>query len=463
MSYTRRTVALSALFLFLLAAFAAPAMAHAGEKHGEDKQAGDKKTSSKEEEIKEEAVTTTILENFNFRLIGGFALIIVLLAVLGEAWYQGGLGQIPVSVQILLAVLTVSAVFMLFFFPYSTPTPKKTYGPGMGPLHMKEFYTGLNLRNARNIDDFQKLPVKKDIVNDPSNVPPPIERDYSKTVNITLVAQEKISKLTEDAFYYYWTYNGTVPGPILRVREGDTIRLTLKNEERSTHDHSIDLHAVNGPGGGAKSTQVPPGGKETIKFKALNPGFYVYHCGTGNIPTHISNQMFGGIIVQPKEGLPDADKRFALFQGEIYTTGPMGAEGFQPFDPVKLLNENPTYYTFNGKPRGVTGEHAMEAEVNDTVRIYFGNMGNSKISSFHVIGEQFKRYWPHGAFNITAQGPGVQTVPVADGSSAVVDMKLDVPGNYIPVDHALARLDRGAWGILNAKGEEQPEIYMGLE
>ncbi|MDY6778422.1 MAG: multicopper oxidase domain-containing protein [Candidatus Nanohaloarchaea archaeon] len=331
----------------------------------------------------------------------------------------------------------------------------KTYGPGMGPLHMAGFYKSkFNPEQARFVQD---------IVHDPSNVPPPIQRDYPRTVHITLEAEERVAPLTANSTYYYWTYNGTVPGPILRVREGDTIVLTLRNEKQSTHNHSIDLHAVNGPGGGAVMTQVPPGSSKTIRFKALNPGFYVYHCGSDNIPTHIANQMFGGIIVEPKGGLPPVDEQFVVFQGEIYANGSMGATGYQAFAPRKLLREEPTYYTFNGRPHGITGKHRLDAAVGDLVRIYFGNMGNAKISSFHVIGEQFTRYWPHGAFNITAQGPGVQTVPVAAGSSAVVDLKINAPGNYVLVDHALARLDRGAWGILQAEGRKQPSVFTGMK
>ncbi|MFB6295072.1 MAG: multicopper oxidase domain-containing protein [Candidatus Nanohaloarchaea archaeon] len=305
--------------------------------------------------------------------------------------------HLPHAVSLLLVVLSVAVLFLLLTVVAPVKErPERSFGPGMGPLHMEEFYTGFAPRNVQRLADFKDIPTVTDIVNDPGHVPPPIERNRSETVHITLEAEERIAELADGTFYYYWTYNGTVPGPILRVREGDTVVLTLKNEEQSTHNHSIDLHAVNGPGGGAVTTQVRPGGEETIRFKALNPGFYVYHCGTDNIPTHVANQMFGGIIVEPTEGLPPVDEQFAVFQGEIYTAGPMGATGFQPFDPEKLLQEEPTYYTFNGRPHGVTGEHALEAEVNDTVRIYFGNMGNAKVSSFHVIGEQFRRAWPHG-------------------------------------------------------------------
>ncbi|MFB6115828.1 MAG: multicopper oxidase domain-containing protein [Candidatus Nanohalobium sp.] len=351
----------------------------------------------------------------------------------------------------LIALALLAGLTGIFFDTGSEEQKiKETYGPSRSPLHMQGFYEGFEPAKHRHA---------KDIVRNPGKVPEPIERNSSKAVEILLEAQERVSHLTENSTYYYWTYNGTVPGPILRVQEGDTVKLTLKNEEISTHNHSIDLHAVNGPGGGAKVLEVSPGENKTAKFKALNSGFYVYHCGTSNVPTHIANGMYGGIIVEPREGLPEVDKRFTVFQGEVYTQQPMGAEGFQAFSPEKLLNEEPTYYTFNGRPHGVTGEEKLKAEVNDTVRIFFGNMGNSKISSFHAIGEQFKRVWPHGSLATRPQGPGVQTVPVAAGSSAVVDLQLENPGKYTIVDHALARLDRGAWGVLEVSGEKNPDVY----
>ncbi|MFB6307335.1 MAG: multicopper oxidase domain-containing protein, partial [Flavobacteriales bacterium] len=262
-----------------------------------------------------DVVIQTVLNNFNFLAIIGSAVLIFLVGLLAYDLYRKDIWSLPHSVSFLIVGLVIAVVFVLFVLVVpSRQVPKKTYGPSDGPLHMKEFYTELNFRNAKRISDFVNTPVVKDIVRDPADLPPPINRDYSKEVNITLTAKEVVAPLTDKSFYYYWTYNGKVPGPILRVREGDTVKLTLKNHKSNTHKHSIDLHAVTGPGGGAGVlSDIKPGEQKTLKFKAMKEGFYVYHCASPNIPTHIANQMFGGIIVEPKGGMSEVDEEFALF------------------------------------------------------------------------------------------------------------------------------------------------------
>ncbi|MDP6845977.1 MAG: multicopper oxidase domain-containing protein, partial [Candidatus Nanoarchaeia archaeon] len=186
----------------------------------------------------------------------------------------------------------------------------------------------------------------EDISKDASLVPEEIERGFEKVVKISLTAKEVSSEIEPGLFYDYWTYEETVPGPLLRVREGDTIELTLKNDESSKNPHSIDLHAVTGPGGGAVLTQVAPGESKTFKFKALNPGLFVYHCATPIVPEHIANGMYGMILVEPKEGLSKVDKEFYVVQGELYT---VEENGEIEFDYSKVESETPNYVVFNGK------------------------------------------------------------------------------------------------------------------
>ena len=198
---------------------------------------------------------------------------------------------------------------------------------------------------------------------------------------------------------------------------------------------------------------------------ALVPGLYVYHCASAHIPTHISMGMYGLILVQPAQNLPTLDangkpiKEFYVMQGEIYTRWPVHTEGHQEFDPVALQDENPTYVVFNGAYRALTGAHALTASVNDTVRIYFGVGGPNLISSFHVIGEIFDRVWNLGDLTDPPM-QGVQTVLVAPGGAVVVEFGLQVPGNYLLVDHSLVRtLDKGALGILAVTGPSNPTIF----
>jgi len=338
--------------------------------------------------------------------------------------------------------------------------PIKEYGPNAGAMHMQGHYAKLGLLDVKRLEDFDQFEVIRDIVRHPADLPPPLKRNHPETVEITLEAREVISEIDDGIFYNYWTYDGKVPGPILRVREGDTVMLTLKSNVRNSHGHSIDLHAATGPAGGGTLTQVAPGESKSLTFKALAPGFYVYHCSASpkeTVAVHVANQMFGGIIVEPKDGLTLVDKEFVVFQGELYTPGSMGEKGFQRFDPVKLLNENPTYFTFNGKPAGLTDKHALRAKVGQTVRIFFANMGNSRVSSFHIIGENLDKVYLGASRRPSAAD--METVMVGAGQGIIADVSLQVPGRYIMVDHSLARVPRGAWGVLEVEGEPNEAIF----
>ena len=243
------------------------------------------------------------------------------------------------------------------------------------------------------------------------------------------------------------------------MREGDTVELTLKNDPSSVNPHNIDLHAVTGPGGGAVVTNVLPGESRTLTFKALNPGIYIYHCAHPNVAAHMAHGMYGLILVEPKEGLPKVDKEFYVTQGEFYTANDMGDKGLQVFDAKKMLDGHPEYVVFNGRTKGTVGN--MSAKVGDKVRIYFGNGGVNLISSFHVIGEIFDKVYPEGAIG-SEPHKNVQSTIVPAGGATITDFGLEVPGNYILVDHALSRLDRGAWGTIKVEGAENKEIFDGV-
>ena len=161
--------------------------------------------------------------------------------------------------------------------------------------------------------------VEADISQKSTEVPPPIGNRPPQTVRVDLEAVELEGRLAEGTTFGYWTFNGRVPGPMLRVRVGDTVFVQVKNSANSTMIHSVDFHATTGPGGGAASTQVDPGGEKSFKFKALIPGLYVYHCATPMVAHHIANGMYGLILVEPEGGLPPVDREFYVMQGEIYT------------------------------------------------------------------------------------------------------------------------------------------------
>jgi nitrite reductase (NO-forming) len=303
-----------------------------------------------------------------------------------------------------------------------------------------------------------KLSEAIEIARSPFDVPPAITRTQAQEVAIELEATEVVGKLGEGTTFTYWTYNNAVPGPFLRVRVGDTVRLTLKNAATSKMPHSIDLHAVTGPGGGATLTQVAPGTSKTFTFKALNPGLYVYHCATPLIPQHIANGMYGLILVEPEGGLPPVDREFYVMQGDIYTSGDFGQQGHHQASVPKLMAEQPNYVVFNGRVGALSDKLALQAKVGETVRIYFGVGGPNLSSAFHVIGEIFDRVYPEGAMG-SALLQNVQTTLVPPGGATIVEFRVDVPGNYILVDHALTRLAKGAAGILKVEGAEQPAIF----
>jgi nitrite reductase (NO-forming) len=295
----------------------------------------------------------------------------------------------------------------------------------------------------------------------PDNLPAPIGDRAPETIDIELISQEIDGVLADGTTYTYWTFNGTVPGPMIRVMVGDTVNLTLKNDATSSNAHSIDLHAVTGPGGGAVYTQTLPGEETTFSFKALNPGVYVYHCATPSVAHHITNGMYGLIVVEPEGGLPEVDREFYVMQGELYTAQAFGTPGHLSFDYDAMLDENPEYFIFNGSTSALTAdETALRANVGETVRIFFGVGGPNFTSSFHVIGEIFDRAYNLASIT-SAPLTDVQTVLVPPGGAAVVEFGLEVPGRYILVDHALSRMERGLAGFLYAEGEEDAEIFHG--
>jgi nitrite reductase (NO-forming) len=299
-----------------------------------------------------------------------------------------------------------------------------------------------------------------DIVRDPTEIPAPLSRRAPQTVRIDLEAVEIEGQLADGTTYTYWTFNGKVPGPFFRVRVGDTIEVHMKNLTNSTMSHSVDFHAVTGPGGGATMTQTIPGEETTFTAKALNPGLFVYHCATPMVAQHIANGMYGMILVEPEEGLPPVDREFYVMQGEVYTTEAFGSTGHLTENVQALLNEDPEYLVFNGAVGALTDQKPLKANVGETVRIFFGVGGPNFTSSFHVIGEIFDRVYEQASLTSPAL-TNVQTTTVPPGGATMVEFGLEVPGRYILVDHALARLQRGLAGFLLVEGPENPEIYNG--
>jgi nitrite reductase (NO-forming) len=296
-----------------------------------------------------------------------------------------------------------------------------------------------------------------DVVRDAADLPGPLARRGPQTVKVDLETVEVTGQLADGSTYHYWTFNKKIPGPLVRVRVGDTVEVTMKNAADSVMAHNVDFHAVTGPGGGAVATVAAPGESKGFTFKALSPGLFVYHCATPMVAQHIANGMYGMILVEPEAGLPKVDHEFYVMQGEIYTEQAFGTEGELTESLEKLLDEKPEYYVFNGAADALA-KKPLHAKVGETVRIFFGVGGPNKTSSFHVIGEVFDRAYPLASLTSSPM-TDVQTITVPPGGAAMTEFKVDVPGRYVLVDHALSRMERGLKGILVVDGEKQADVF----
>ena len=301
-----------------------------------------------------------------------------------------------------------------------------------------------------------QLPVIDAVMTHAPEVPPPVNRDHAALVKVKMETIEKTMKMADGVDYTYWTFNGDVPGQMIRVREGDTVEVEFSNNPNSTVPHNVDFHASTGTGGGAAATFTAPGRTSTFRWKALQSGLYIYHCAVAPVGMHIGNGMYGLVLVEPKEGLPKVDKEFYIVQGDFYTKGKYGEPGLQPFDMDKAIREDADYVVFNGHVGAIAGDNALKAKVGETVRMYVGNGGPNLVSSFHVIGEIFDKVYVEGGKLINEN---VQSTLIPAGGAAIIEFKVDIPGSFTIVDHSIFRaFNKGALGQLVVEGEDHPEI-----
>jgi nitrite reductase (NO-forming) len=295
----------------------------------------------------------------------------------------------------------------------------------------------------------------------PPFVPAALTRTHATKVIVDLEVIEKEMEIADGTTYTFWTFGGTVPGSFIRVREGDLVEFHLKNHPTSTVPHNIDLHAVSGPGGGAAATMTLPGHETVFSFTALNPGLYVYHCAMAPVAQHVANGMYGLILVEPKEGLPAVDHEYYVMQGDFYTTGKYGEKGWQDFDMQKGIDETPEYIVFNGRVGALTGAGALKSRVGETVRLYVGNGGPNKVSSFHVIGAIFDNLYAEAGSRATHN---VQTTLIPAGGAAIAEFRTNVPGEFALVDHSIFRaFNKGALGMLEVTGEGNLAVFSGQQ
>ena len=281
------------------------------------------------------------------------------------------------------------------------------------------------------------------VVRDPA-APPRAEGELHE---IELVMTERQMTVAEGYEQLVWTFGDEVPGPVLRVKVGDLVRITLKNPDTNAMPHSIDFHSSM-VAWNDEMRSINPGEELVYEFEAKYAGVYMYHCGTSPALMHIANGMFGMIIVEPAEGLPAVDHEFALVQSEWY----LGAQG-QTIDIARASTGAPApdFVVWNGVANQYA-DHPIEVPVGDTVRVFVLNAGPSVDSSFHVVGTIFHEVIKEGVHLREGNegGWGSQAVDLAPAQGAIIEMRFDEDGLYPIVTHAFNFVGRGALGLFQA-------------
>ena len=267
-------------------------------------------------------------------------------------------------------------------------------------------------------------------------------------VKVDMTLKDMVVEIAPGVRYNTWAFDGHgAPGPIIHVRQGQTVEMTLTNG--GAIPHSIDFHAARiAPN--VAFRDVAPGESFTFRFEANDPGVFMYHCGTKPVLAHIANGMYGAIVVDPATSLPKADREYVLVASEWY----LNSDGLaQPasLDMGKARAMQPDWTTFNGYANQYVA-HPLTADPGETIRFYVVAAGPTLDTNFHVVGTVFDRAWVNG--DMTRFERGVQTVGVPAGGGAVFDVRIDEPGLYPFVSHAFAHVDLGQVGLLKVGSPE---------
>lgn len=296
-------------------------------------------------------------------------------------------------------------------------------------------------------------PVKATVSDTPRNyaVPPPApfpERlpalPSGHVVQVKLVLLDKSVEIQRGMRYRAWTFNGTIPGPVIHARVGDTIQVTLTN--RAAMGHSIDFHAALAPPNIAYQT-VEPGKTLRFSWVAQYPGAFVYHCGTPPVLAHISNGMYGAIIIDARGDTPPAQS-FVFVQSEFYPTLVPGTRDEYAGDMKKMEGVFAEVVLFNGRAYQYM-ERPLSIHVRQPVRVYVVDAGPSHFSAFHVIGTLFQTVLQDG--NPENVQRGIQTMTIPPGGAAIGQFTVYQAGHYPFVTHQFGDADHGAMGAFEAK------------
>ncbi|HET7236931.1 MAG TPA: multicopper oxidase domain-containing protein [Actinomycetota bacterium] len=276
-----------------------------------------------------------------------------------------------------------------------------------------------------------------------------------EVVEVELEARETTQTLADGVDYQVWTFNGTAPGPVIRVKLGDTIRFTLTNASSLNLSHSIDFHAAQTPWD-VNYQPVPPGETLTFDWVARFPGVFMYHCGVPPVLHHIANGMYGAIIVEP-EGLAPA-REYVMTSSEFYATDEPGQDGLLVGDVDKMTAVEPTYVVFDGMFNRYL-DAPLQARPGELIRLWVMNAGPTLTNSFHVIGALFDHVYADG--NPTSVLNGLQTYNVPPGAGAMFELSIPDEGLYPFVTHAFAYTGLGSVGVIQVSQDAPtpPETY----
>jgi nitrite reductase (NO-forming) len=312
--------------------------------------------------------------------------------------------------------------------------------------HLASLQTGSTPATASNGSGTSNTPA---ITTTAAQVPVPAHQTYNpqapaalqgSTVNVTLTVKELLVSIAPGITYHAWTFNGTVPGPVIRVRQGQIVHFTLVND--GMMPHSIDFHAAQTPWN-VNYQEVPVGKSFSFDWKANYPGVFMYHCGAPVVIYHMANGMYGTIIVDPAQEWAPAQE-YVLVQSEFYTA--QQSDGTYGVDASKLAAGTPDYVVFNGYANQYKTSPIV-AKAGQRIRIFIVNAGPTLFSAFHVIGAIFSDTYADG--NPANHLVGNQTVIIPPGGGMMVELTIPDAGQYPFVTHSFADVAKGALGVLN--------------
>ena len=359
--------------------------------------------------------------------------------------------------------------------PTATPDPYARHGAQDGPV--ASYWSGPVDWEPEDLSRLERVSQRL--------VPPPFlprhEQVYTgapRVVEVRMEIEEREIEIAPGVFVWAFTYNGSVPGPIVVVHEGDYVELTLVNPEGSQLLHNVDFHASSGALGGGALTHASPGEEVVLRFRALKPGVFVYHCAPGGamVPWHVTHGMNGAIMVLPREGLRDPagnplryDRAYYIGEQDYYVPQDEAGEFVRYQTPAESYGDDvaamkalvPTHIVFNGSTGALQGDGQLTANVGENILIVHAQANRQSYP--HLIGGHGDYVWERGSFSNPPQ-LDLETWDIAAGSAGASLHALRQPGTYVYLSHNLIEaFVYDAKAVLEVEGEWDGDLMEQLE